>query len=217
MRNSTLLCGTALCALIFVLSACNGSFSAENGQAMATSSGSSSSASNLPAQNYPTITPTPSQGGDASLKLNCAEAQFITLLNLYRVQNSVPALRVSKAAVVAARWHAQNMVDLNYFAHSEPNGRDAFTRMNSFGFPGLGENAYYGGGAGSSSFCSWKNSAGHNANMLKASFVSTGIGRALKGSMAYWSSNFGPNAGDFLAAPLTDDTQCVIPTSLPSC
>lgn len=155
--------------------------------------------------------------GDPSFKLSCQEAQFITELNLYRRANSLSTLKVSKSAVLAARWHAQNMIDLNYFDHYEPNGRDPFTRMRAFGYPGFAENVSY-GSPNKTAFCQWRNSDGHNKNMLGASHVSTGIGRALKASSyAYWSSNFGGPVSDYLQEPLTSDVPCVLPTSVPSC
>lgn len=157
-------------------------------------------------------------GTVTNFKLTCMEAKFIKELNLYRTQNSLGTVKVAKSAVLAARWHAQNMIDLNYFAHYEPNGRDPFTRMRAFGYPGLAENASY-GSASKTAFCQWKNSAGHNKNMLGASYTTTGIGRVLQTStgFTYWSSNFGGDVTDIIAEPLTDDPQCVLPTTVPSC
>lgn len=218
--------------LLFFQVACSGSGSSfttaetsSSGQGNNQSSGSSggsSGGSNTGGSNGGGSTgggsSTGGSGTVTDFKLTCFEAKFIRELNLYRAQNSLGTLKVAKSAVLAARWHAQNMIDLNYFDHYEPNGRDPFTRMRAFGYPGLAENASY-GAASKTAFCQWKNSAGHNKNMLGASYTTTGIGRVLQSgsSFTYWSSNFGGNVTDIIAEPLTDDSQCVLPTSVPSC
>lgn len=220
MKNQSLL-RLLICVFVLSQTACNGGLSEGTTSAPVqndnSSNGSASNGSNSGQSSGAGATTQPSPA-DPSFKLICQEAQFITELNLYRVQNGLGTLKVSKSAVLAARWHAQNMIDLNYFDHYEPNGRDPFTRMRSFGYPGLAENAAY-GPATKTSFCQWKNSAGHNKNMLGASYVSTGIGRALKspGTYAYWSSNFGGAVTDYIEEPLTNDVPCVLPTSVPTC
>lgn len=157
-------------------------------------------------------------GTDPNFKLTCAEAQFIGYLNLYRTTNARSQLKVSKAGVLAGRWHAQNMIDLNYFSHTEPNGRDFSTRLDSFGYRGWAENIAAGNADARGTFCQWKNSAGHNTNMLNPSHKSTGIGRASGGNYGtYWSSSFGDVMDDQLVEPLTDESACVIPAALPSC
>lgn len=159
-----------------------------------------------------------SAGGAPSFKLTCAEAQFISYLNLYRTTSALNAVKVSKSAVLAGRWHAQNMIDLNYFAHSEPNGRSFSARLASFGYAGWAENIAAGSSDARGTFCQWKNSAGHNANMLNPNHKTTGIGRAVGGSYGvYWSSSFGDTMNDQLSEPLTDDNTCNLPTVLPSC
>lgn len=158
-----------------------------------------------------------SSGGITDFKLSCEEAQFIKYLNIYRQSLGLGTVRVSKSAVLAARFHAQDMIDKNYFDHYEPSGRDPFTRMRSFGYPGLSENASY-GSLTRNSFCGWKTSPGHDENMRGPSYVSTGIGRAVTTTkFAFWSSNFGGPVSDYLAEPLTSDAGCVLPTQLPNC
>ncbi len=161
----------------------------------------------------------PGRGAVQNFKLTCEEAQFITTLNVYRMKNARSALKVSKAGVLASRWHAQNMIDLNYFSHSEPNGRDFSSRAISFGYGAWAENIAAGSSGGLGTFCQWKNSPGHNSNMLDARHRSAGIGRATGGGVygTYWSSNFGTDVSDDLAEPLTIDENCVITRELPDC
>lgn len=161
----------------------------------------------------------PTPGGPvADFKLSCEEARFVRLINIYRTSLGRAALAVSKAGVISSRWHAQDMIDKGYFSHTEPNGRSFSTRANSFGYGAHAENIAAGNVSASGTFCQWKNSPGHNSNML-GGHVTMGIGNALGGGYgSYWSNNFsGSDQGDSLAQPLTLDADCVMPTALPGC
>lgn len=151
--------------------------------------------------------------------LSCEEARFVTLLNLYRVQNNLTALKVSESGVEGARWHAQDMNDKNYFSHTEPDGRTFSDRALAFGYPAWAENIAAGNTTAALTFCQWKNSAGHNTNMLKAENRSIGIGE-YSGSgpyKYYWVNTFGPDVQDTLTLPGTIDAPCLLPVVLPAC
>lgn len=151
-------------------------------------------------------------------KLNCEEAKFVSLLNLYRAQNGLADVEVSKAGVLSTRFHAQDMINKNYFSHTEPSGRAFHIRAQAFNYPAWSENIAAGNTTASGTFCQWKNSAGHNTNMLQSNHRSIGIGRALGGSYgAYWSNNFGPMTQDLLNEPLTEEIGCLMPITLPNC
>jgi uncharacterized protein YkwD len=154
----------------------------------------------------------------ATFKLTCEEAQFVKLLNMYRVSLGYGSLVVSKASTIAGRWHAQDMIDKNYFAHIEPSGRNHSQRGQAFGAYLLGENIAAGNNLATKTFCQWKNSPGHHANMISTTYKSTGIGLVAGGYYRfYWSSNFGSAVVDALVEPLTLDLGCTIPTALPTC
>lgn len=155
-------------------------------------------------------------GGVTDFKLSCYEAKFVAEINLYRKSLGLGVLKVSKSGVLSARWHAQNMIDLKYFSHYEPNGRSPFERMNSFGFPGLAENASY-GSSSMTPFCQWYTSPGHDENMRGRNYTIVSIGRAVIGSMAYWSNGFATQVNDVIQEPLTNESGCVLPTTVPSC
>lgn len=157
-------------------------------------------------------------GPVTDFKLTCDEAQFVVLLNLYRVQNKLNAVAVSKNGVRAARWHTQDMIDKNYFSHTEPNGRDFSSRAGSFGYSAWAENIAAGYSDANGTFCQWKNSPGHNSNML-GSHQTIGLGRTAGGGTygVYWCNNFGPSSGDELSSPLTADANCPMPAALPNC
>ncbi|CAN5513166.1 hypothetical protein BH10BDE1_BH10BDE1_13760 [soil metagenome] len=157
-------------------------------------------------------------GDPTGFKLTCEEARFVTLLNLYRQSQRLNVLKVSQNAVHSCRFHAQDMIDKNYFSHTEPDGRDFSGRAASFNYGAWAENIAAGYASGSATFCQWKNSPGHDANM-RGSHKTVGIGRASGGGQygVYWSNNYGPSTNDTVAEPLTIDADCPMPTALPTC
>lgn len=150
-------------------------------------------------------------------KLTCSEASFVTLLNLYRQSQGLRTLRAVQSATLSSRFHANDMMTKDYFSHSEPDGRSFDARAAAFGYAASGENIAAGMPDANATFCQWKNSAGHNANML-GNFRTTGIGRATGGGMygTYWSSNFGQGGADLISEPLTIEP-CILPTTVPAC
>ena len=164
------------------------------------------------------ITGSPPQGPVTDFKLGCEEARFIYLINLYRRSSGVGALSVSKSAVMSSQWHADNMASLRYFSHTEPSGRNFVERAASFGYAAYGENIASGNNSAAGTFCQWRNSPGHNQNMLSRSYISTGIGMYKGGPLGhYWSSNFGLAVTDAIAEPLTLDENCPMPTAVMTC
>ena len=157
-------------------------------------------------------------GGGAAFKITCSEAQFVDLLNIYRRSNGLNTLEVSRSGVITARWHAGDMIRRNYFSHTEPNGRTFSQRASNFGYPSHAENIAAGHIEAIKTFCQWRNSPGHNANML-GRHRSTGIGLAVGKSHygAYWSNGFSNAVGDELDEPITDGSTCVRLTALPKC
>ncbi len=151
--------------------------------------------------------------------LSCEEAKFVVLLNLYRKKNNLGMVEVSEAGVEGARWHAQDMNDKNYFSHIEPDGRTFSERALAFGYSAWSENIAAGNTTAQMTFCQWKNSSGHNSNMLRADHKTIGIGEYSGNGTykAYWVNTFGPDTNDKIQAPLTNASNCTMPLSLPSC
>jgi uncharacterized protein YkwD len=157
--------------------------------------------------------PAPTYDLKGNFKLYCQEARFVVLLNMYRASQDKASVAVSKAGTEAARWHGADMIAKNYFDHFEPDGRSPFARMAFFGYPGTGENIAWGSAVAETIFCLWKNSPGHNANMLSDNYQTIGIGL----TDTHWSNGFGPTTNDTIAPPLTVESGCVMPASIPSC
>jgi uncharacterized protein YkwD len=92
---------------------------------------------------------------------------------------------------------SEDMATKGYFDHTDSLGRDPFTRMAQFGYTFgtyMGENIAAGNATAQDTFTQWKNSPGHNQNMLDPQYLVIGIGRySVKGSPYgwYWTTDFG--------------------------
>ena len=149
----------------------------------------------------PVITPPPTTSG-----LDTEEWAFLSLINTYRAQNGSGPLQVSVALEASSRWMSNDLAAKNYFSHTDSLGRDAGTRINSFGYPYFpwGENIAAGHSDALSSFNQWVNACdadgsgqctyAHRKNMLNGSFKVMGIARAYGPSSTYgwyWTTDFG--------------------------
>jgi uncharacterized protein YkwD len=169
-------------------------------------------ATNTPT-NTPTRTPTntatatntqgSSGGGTEAACLNAQEAEFLRLINDYRRQNGLNPLSASRKLNIASYNHSLDMGQRNYFSHNTPSpypsGQTgpAFTdRMRAAGYTSYtraAENIAAGNSTALATFNQWKNSSGHNANMLDPNLTQIGIGFAtVSGSKYtyYWTTDF---------------------------
>jgi uncharacterized protein YkwD len=145
--------------------------------------------------------PTGCQGsGDATTGLDAEETAFLGLINQYRADNGKGPLTACTSLNRAAQGHSEDMRDQNYFDHtgldgSSPWGRscDACYELGCGPSTAMAENIAAGNSGASATFNQWKNSPGHNANMLGGSFTVIGIGRATGGGQygVYWTNVFG--------------------------
>jgi len=121
--------------------------------------------------------------------LSNSENELIRLVNEYRVANGLNALEVRADLNKSARYKSKAMIEHNYFSHDNPqDGNVSFSGLmiNVFKYnhySSFGENlaAQYGGGTNGSAekfFLQWKNSPGHNDNMLNPNWKYMGIGVA---------------------------------------
>jgi uncharacterized protein YkwD len=135
-------------------------------------------------------------GADA--QLDADEQAFLTLINTYRAQNGLAALKASYMLSRSSAWKSKDMGQNAYFAHDDtPIARSWFQRTLDCGYDHntfVGENIAAGYGNAQSVFDGWKASPGHNANMLGANYTVIGIGKAvISGSPygTYWTTVFG--------------------------
>jgi uncharacterized protein YkwD len=129
--------------------------------------------------------------------LDAEERAFLTALNNHRAQNGLAPLQVSVSLSKAADFHSRQMADNNYFSHTLLNGVTWNQNLCNHGYcyaTYKAENIAAGNSGGSGTFTQWKNSAGHNANMLGTNFKVVGIGRAYNANSTYkwyWTTTFG--------------------------
>ena len=112
------------------------------------------------------------------------ERDLLTLTNQERQRAGLSTLLPDEALALAARQHAQEMVDLNYFSHSSPVARNATLtqRVAQAGSAaqGVGENLALVGPleVAQQSVQGWMESPGHRANLLTPSYTHVGFGAA---------------------------------------
>jgi uncharacterized protein YkwD len=143
----------------------------------------------------PTAVPPSSGNSELIPTLDAEESAFVVLINAYRLQNGLGKLQVSAALTQSSKWMSTDMAAKDYFSHTDSLGRDPFTRMTTFNY-GYGgyeaENIAAGNASAQDTFTQWKNSPGHNANMLGANYNVIGVGRASGGGYGwYWTTDFG--------------------------
>ena len=129
--------------------------------------------------------------------LDAEEQTVLRLINEYRAQNGLPALRATATLTRAADWMSGDMSSKNYFSHTDSMGRDPFARMSAFGYTFAttkGENLAAGYSDAARTFNQWRNSPGHNAAMLHKDFRAIGVSRVYQMFSTYkyyWTTNFG--------------------------
>ena len=129
--------------------------------------------------------------------IDAEEQAFLGLINNYRAENGLSALTMSTNLNRSATWLAADMGVKNYFSHTDSLGRSPSTRAQNCDYPsGAGENIAAGGAwsSASSVFNAWRNSSGHNANMLNGSYRQIGISRVYTSGSTYgwyWVTDFG--------------------------
>lgn len=80
----------------------------------------------------------------------------------------------------AARTHSQDMVDRNYFDHTNPEGQSPGDRIDETGYQwrSWGENIAWGQTTPEAVVDAWMNSDGHCSNIMNAGFSEIGVGYA---------------------------------------
>lgn len=99
-----------------------------------------------------------------------------------------PALRC------AARVHSQDMVERNFFDHTNPSGESPFQRMGEAGYQysTAGENIAAGNSTAAATMQQWMDSDGHCGNIMNPSFTELGVGYFPGGQYGHvWTQNFG--------------------------
>ncbi len=140
--------------------------------------------------------------GPQSTGLDAEEMAFVVLINQHRANNGLGPLKACVTLNRSAQGHSEDMRDKNYFSHTGLDGSTMVTRScdacYSYACPlqtAMGENIAAGNSDAQNTFNQWKNSSGHNMNMLSSNYRVMGIGRATGGGQygVYWTNVFGGN------------------------
>ncbi|MBX3131087.1 MAG: CAP domain-containing protein, partial [Polyangiaceae bacterium] len=104
--------------------------------------------------------------------------QNFDLVNQHRIANGRSALAYDDKLEAAIEAHSHHMATHTFFEHTAPEASvsSPWTRANLCGTSANAENIYYGSANATNAFNAWKNSSGHNANMLNANLKRIGIG-----------------------------------------
>lgn len=138
------------------------------------------------------------------------EQRFLELINEYRVQHGLTRLVITPKLTRSALWMSNDMAEHDYINHTDSQGRDPFRRMDDLGYNFntiRGENLAAGQRTAEEAFNGWRNSPGHNANMLKPEYRAIGIARIYRPGgdyRYYWTTNFGGYVDGVGGPPTTD-------------
>jgi uncharacterized protein YkwD len=147
-----------------------------------------------------TLAPTAQAGPNCTVdaSIDSEEQAVLALINDHRQANGLGPLALSPTLNKAAAWKSQHMVDENYFNHNDvPIGRSWDDRIVDCGYSfatWIGENIAAGNADAQATFEQWRNSPGHNQNMLNSNYNAIGIGRAFGPNTTYgwyWTTDFG--------------------------
>jgi len=131
------------------------------------------------------------------------EQQVVELVNDHRASINRPPLKRVNQLDAAARYHACDMRDDDYFSHDSKdwNGGSHITvcswsqRINNFytNDQSLGENIAAGYSSPQTVMNSWLNSPGHRNNIESSYYAEIGVGYCAPGGSygRYWVQNFG--------------------------
>ncbi len=138
------------------------------------------------------------------------ELAFLGIINNYRAENGLGELALSPTLGAAAEYHSLDMGTHGYFDHTLSDGTTAGENIDNHGYTDdtWGENIAGGMETARENFVAWRNSPGHDANMLRADFEAIGIGRAyVAGSPSgwYWTTTFGGEVDRRVREPETED------------
>ena len=117
--------------------------------------------------------------------MNYFEFEIVRIINETRTEHGLRPLYISPELSIAARFHSQEMYDLNYFAHHSPvYGRPSararmFGHKNTDGTYWVRETLRRGVAHGTpeNQVYKWMNSPPHRAVLLDERLVSIGVGR----------------------------------------
>ena len=143
----------------------------------------------------PPFDPTPPPDETVPQYILDMEMDTHAAVNDERVAESLPGLVMNETLREVARAHSQDMIDRNFFDHTNPDGDHVGDRLGDAGvtYVMAGENIAWNQGYAdpvTAAVDGWMASSGHRANILRPQFTLTGIGIAVTPDDAYYFTQF---------------------------
>ena len=106
------------------------------------------------------------------------EQKILELMNAKRTEAGLETLTLDNTLVQVARYKSNNMIQNNFFNHTNPDGTKWTNWLQTIGYQytTTGENIAYNTSDPVELFTQWWNSPGHRANMMNTSYTKVGIG-----------------------------------------
>jgi uncharacterized protein YkwD len=133
----------------------------------------------------------------SSWKPSSEACTFLSIINSYRAKSGLVPLTISLTLGASAEDHSRDMASNDYFDHTLSSGISWSDNITNHGYPKAtvrAENIAAGRASASDVFDQWRNSKGHNANMLGSKFRAIGIARSENADSTftwYWTTTFG--------------------------
>jgi uncharacterized protein YkwD len=114
--------------------------------------------------------------------------EFEILVNQHRSSIGCPPLLIDSKVSEVAVGHSRDMLNRNYFAHTNPDGESPFDRLTSadIAYSRAAENIAAGQTSARQVLNDWLNSSGHRTNIENCAYTHHGIGRVDN----YWTHVF---------------------------
>jgi uncharacterized protein YkwD len=125
----------------------------------------------------PTTTTTNTATNTSSQGTAADEQLAFKLLNADRAKNGLSPLKLDSQLTTLGGNYAQDMINRNFFSHTNPEGQTPFDRMKNAGisYTYAGENIAINNNV-TAAETAFMNSSGHKANILNANYTDVGIG-----------------------------------------
>jgi uncharacterized protein YkwD len=121
------------------------------------------------------------------------EEQLIVLINAERTRRGLSALQINPVLMQVAEAHSQDMVNRNFFDHTNPDGQTPGDRLDEAGYAWWAWGETIGGGftTPQAMFDGWMNSTPHRDILLSPDYTEIGIGYVTGGYYGYyWTADF---------------------------
>lgn len=121
------------------------------------------------------------------------EAEVVELTNAERVAAGCPEVHVHDRLTTASRGHSEDMVERDFFDHTNPDGDGPGDRARAAGYDwrAISENIAWGYRTAEAVVAGWMDSPGHRRNILDCDAAEVGVGVADSSGGPYWTQMFG--------------------------